>query len=282
MRSFLRWLLILPLLSLFQAQAEVAIPPFQARVTDLTGSLTAVQRDELERALQAFENRKGSQIAVLMVPTTQPEAVEQYALRVAEAWKPGRRGVDDGILLVVAKDDRALRIEVGYGLEGVVPDAVAKRIISEIIIPYFRQGDFYGGIQAGVDRLMRLIDGEPLPPPQARDNAWSQIPELLPFAFIAAVIGGSLLRAIFGRLLGASFAGGIAGAVLWFLIGSLFAVFIGGLAVFLFVLMGGARIGRHGGWYGGGGWGGSGRIGGGGFGGGGGGGFGGGGASGKW
>lgn len=278
MRSFPRWLLILPLLSLFQAQAEVAVPPFQARVTDLTGTLTADQRNELERMLQAFENRKGSQIAVLMIPTTQPEAIEAYALRVAEAWKPGRRGVDDGILLVVAKEDRALRIEVGYGLEGVVPDAVAKRIVSEIIVPYFRQSDFHGGIRAGVDRLMRLIDGEPLPPPRAQDNTWSQIPDLLPMAFVAAVIGGGLLRAVFGRLVGASLAGGVAGAVMWFLIGSLLAVLMGGLAVFLLVLMGGSRIGRHGAWYGGGG--GSGM--GGGFGGGGGGGFGGGGASGKW
>lgn len=282
MKALIRWLWVLPLLVALQAQGEVAIPPYQSRVTDLTGTLTASQRADLERALQSFESRKGSQIAVLMVPTTQLEAIEEYSLRVAETWKPGRRGVDDGILLVIAKDDRALRIEVGYGLEGVVPDAVAKRIVSEIIVPYFRQGDFYGGIQAGVDRIMRLIDGEPLPPPQARDDSWSKIPDLLPMAVIAAVAGGGLLRAVFGRLVGASLAGGIAGAVLWAILGSLFVVLLGGMAVFLFVLLSGSRAGRYGGWPGGG-WGGRGSGGmGGGFGGGGGGGFGGGGASGKW
>lgn len=263
------------------ARAEVAVPPLTARVTDLTATLTAEQRDSLERELGAFEERKGSQMAVLIVPTTQPEAIEQYSLRVAEAWKLGRKGVDDGILLLVAKDDRALRIEVGYGLEGVIPDAVAKRVISEIIIPYFKQGDLYGGIQAGVDRLIRLIDGEPLPPPRARDNSWTGIYDLLPFAFIAAVVGGGLLRALFGRLVGASVAGGIVGLAAWTIMGSVLAALLGGIIVFLFVLMAGLRVapGGYGGWSGGGwGGGGGGR---GGFGGGGGG-FGGGGASGKW
>ncbi|WP_372522031.1 YgcG family protein [Sulfuricaulis sp.] len=268
------------LLASFTGHAEVAVPPLKARVTDLTGTLSSSQRDTLERELQAFESRKGSQIAVLIVPTTQPETVEQYSLRVAETWKLGRKGVDDGVLLLIAKDDRTMRIEVGYGLEGVIPDAVAKRVISEIIIPFFKQGDFYGGIHAGVTRLVRLIDGEPLPPPQERDNSWAGIHNLLPFAFVAAIVGGGLLRALFGRLVGASIAGGIVAFVFWLVVSSLFASLIGGIIVFLFVLMAGVRMGPAG--YGGLGGGlGAGGFGGGGFGGGGGG-FGGGGASGSW
>ena len=142
--------------------AEVAIPPLRARVTDLTATLDDAQRQSLEQALAAFEARKGAQIAVLVVPSTQPETIEQYAVRVEESWKLGRKGVDDGVLLVVAKDDRRLRIEVGYGLEGTIPDVVAKRVIEEDIAPRFKQGDFYGGIRAGTERLMRLVDGESL------------------------------------------------------------------------------------------------------------------------
>jgi uncharacterized protein len=282
MKVLVRGLCLLVLfLASFTVHAEVAVPPLKARVTDLTGTLSPSQRDTLEHELQAFESRKGSQIAVLIVPTTQPEAIEQYSLRVAEAWKLGRKGIDDGVLLLVAKDDRELRIEVGYGLEGAIPDAVAKRVVSEIIIPFFKQGDFYGGIHAGVSRLIRLVDGEPLPLPQARDNSWAGIQNLLPFAFVAAIIGGGLLRALFGRLVGASIAGGIVAFVFWLIVSSLVASLIGGIAVFLFVLMAGVRIGPTG--YGGLGGGlGGGGFGGGGFGGGGGGGFGGGGASGSW
>ncbi|MCR4332260.1 MAG: YgcG family protein [Sulfuricaulis sp.] len=266
------------------AHAEVAVPPLKARVTDLTGTLAPAQRDTLERELQAFESRKGSQIAVLIVPTTRPEAVEQYSLRVAEAWKLGRKGIDDGVLLLVAKDDRELRIEVGYGLEGAIPDAVAKRVVSEIIIPFFKQGDFYGGIHAGVDRLVRLIDGEPLPPPQARDTSWSGIFDLLPVAFIAVMIGGGFLGALLGRLTGAAVSGGIVSVVFWISIGSLIGALVAGIVVFLFTLAAGSSGGRggSGGWHSGGFGGGSGGWSGdGGFSGGGGG-FGGGGASGKW
>jgi len=268
--------------------AEVAVPPLTARVTDLTGTLSPSQRDALEQELRAFETRKGSQIAVLIVPTTQPEAIEQYSLRVAETWKLGRKGIDDGALLLVAKDDRALRIEVGYGLEGVIPDAVANRVIDEIIVPFFKQGDFYGGIQAGVSRLTRLVDGEPLPPPQARDRSWSGIADLLPVAFIAVMIGGGFLGSLLGRLVGAAVSGGIVGVVFWITIGSLLGALAAGVVVFLFTLAIGGSGGRggrgdFGGWSGGyssgsgGGW----SSGGGGFSGGGGG-FGGGGASGRW
>ncbi len=275
-----RWLVLLLLwLTASFVYAEVTVPPLTSRVTDLTATLSSVQRDTLEGELRAFEKRKGSQIAVLIVPTTQPEDIEQYSIRVAEIWKLGRKGVDDGMLLLIAKDDRALRIEAGYGLEGIVPDAVANRIIDEIIVPYFKQGDFYGGIHAGVSRLIRLVDGEPLPAPQARDNSWSGIQNLLPFAFIAAAIGGGLLRAMFGRFIGASVTGAIVGFIFWLIVSSLSAAFIAGIVVFLFVLMAGMRVGP--GIYGGGGFGGGMGGGGGGFGGGGGG-FGGGGASGKW
>src|SRR5512136_947261 len=154
-------LLSLVAASLFTAlaAADVAVPPLKARVTDLTGTLSAQQVVALEHTLAEFESRKGAQIALLMLPTTQPETIEQYAVRVEEAWKLGRKGIDDSVLLVVAKNDRRLRFEVGYGLEGALPDAAAKRVIEEDITPRFRQGDFYGGIRAGLDRVMRTIEG---------------------------------------------------------------------------------------------------------------------------
>lgn len=261
------------------------MPPFQARVTDLTNTLTRAQRETLERELAAFEARKGSQIAVLIVPTTEPETIEQYGIRVAEAWKPGRAGIDDGVLLLVALEDRALRIEVGYGLEGVIPDAVANRVIEEVIVPFFKQGDYYGGIAAGVNRIVRLIDGEPLPPPEARDTSWSRWEQALPFAFVAVFVLGGILRAVLGRFVGALAAGGITAVVVWIIVGSLIAALLFSLFVFVFTLVGGVRTrrGGYGGWSSGG-YGGGGGFGGGGggFGGGGGGGFGGGGASGRW
>jgi len=264
------------------ALAEVAVPPLRARVTDLTGTLTAEQRTSLEQQLAAFEARRGSQIAVLIVPTTAPEAIEQYGIRVAENWKLGSKGIDDGVLFLAALQDRALRIEVGYGLEGAIPDAVAKRVIAEIVVPYFKQGDYYGGIRAGVDRLIRIVDGEPLPPPAARDPSWSNIERMIPFAFVAVVVLGGVLRAVLGRLFGAGAAGGIAAVVTWIVAGSLAAAIVFGIVVFGFTLLGGfrSRGGGYGGWTSGGGFGG-GLGGGGGFGGGGGG-FGGGGASGRW
>lgn len=261
--------------------AAVAVPPLKARVTDLTGTLTREQVVALEQELAVFEARKGAQIAVLLVPTTSPETIEQYGIRVADQWKLGREGIDDGALLLVALKDRELRIEVGYGLEGVIPDAVAKRVVAEVIVPFFKQGDYYGGIRAGVNRLMRLIDGELLPPPAARDPGWSGVEQALPFAFIAVFALGGILRALFGRLLGALAAGGIAIVVIWFIVGSLAIALVLGLLVFIFALIVGLQgRGGYGGWssprggYRGGGFGGGFR--------GGGGGFGGGGASGRW
>jgi uncharacterized protein len=265
------------------ASAQVAVPPV-ARVTDQTGTLSAEQKAGLERMLQAFETRKGSQIAVLMVRTTGGEAIEQYALRVAEAWKLGRKGVDDGALLAIAKDDRALRIEVGYGLEGALNDATAKRIVAEVITPRFREGDFFGGISAGVDRMIKVIDGEPLPAPaRSAPQLDGGVFQFLPIVLIAAMVVGGVLRALLGRGLGALATGGAVGFLAWILAGTLFIGVLAGLLAFFFTLVGGFRGGLPGGGYGHrGGWGGGGiRSGGGGFGGGGGG-FGGGGASGRW
>src|SRR5580658_4804515 len=151
----------------FAAAADVAVPALSARATDLTGTLSADQLQTLEQTLKDFETRKGSQIVVLLVPTTEPETIEQYGIQVADQWKVGRKGIDDGAILLVAKNDHRERIVVGYGLEGALPDATAERIISEIITPRFRQGDFYGGITDGVAQMIKVVDGEPLPPPKS-------------------------------------------------------------------------------------------------------------------
>jgi uncharacterized protein len=276
------------LLALGLAWAQVAVPPLTARVTDLTGTLTREQQAGLERMLQEFEARKGTQLAVLLVKTTAPEAIEQYALRVAEQWKLGRKQVDDGAILVVAKDDRALRIEVGYGLEGVLNDATASRIIREIIVPRFREGDFYGGINAGLDRMMRLIDGEPLPEPvRSTGPAPGGLMQALPVLLILALVVGSILRAVLGRFLGAAATGGAVGILAWMLVGAVAVAAIAGVLAFVFTLLGGGgglggrRYGGFPGGFGGGlprggGWGGGGGFRGGG------GSFGGGGASGRW
>ena len=273
------------LLALGLAWAQAALPPLTARVTDLSGTLTREQQAGLERMLQEFEARKGSQLAVLMVPSTAPEAIEQYALRVAEQWKIGRKKVDDGAILVVAKDDRALRIEVGYGLEGALNDATANRIIRELIVPRFREGDFYGGINAGLDRMMRVIDGEPLPAPaKSAPGAQGETFQMLPVLLILALVAGSILRAILGRFLGAAATGGAVGFVAWMLAGAMAMALLAGAVAFFFTLVGGGgrRLGGFPGMYGGGGFGRGGGWGGGGGFRGGGGTFGGGGASGRW
>lgn len=263
------------------ARAEVPVPALAARVTDLTGTLSAQQKSALESRLAAFEANKGSQIAVLIVPTTKPETIEQYSLRVAEQWKLGRKGVDDGVLLLVAKDDHALRIEVGYGLEGVIPDAIAWRVIDEIIVPRFRAGDYAGGVDAGTEALMRLVQGESLPAPRAaaRDGAPALSVNTVFFAVAVALVFGRILTAMLGRVLGAALAGAAAGGIALLILGLLGGILVGAI-VFFFLLVSGARgfysIGRGGfggGWSGGAG--GSGWSGGGG-------GFGGGGASGRW
>lgn len=270
------------------AVAEVAVPPLTGRVVDRTGTLTSEQIANLDGTLQAFEQRKGSQIAVLIVPTTEPETIEQFSIRVAEAWKIGRKKIDDGAVLVVAKDDRRLRIEVGYGLEGALTDVTSKRIIDEIITPKFRQGDFAGGVAAGVDRMIGVIDGEPLPEPKRQQQSTSVFDNLEavgPVAFFAVLVFGGIFRGIFGRLLGAVVTGGLVALVIWFLAGTLAVAALVGVIAFVFTLIGDSVVssggGGRGGWSGGGGGGGWSGGSSGGFSGGGGS-FGGGGASGRW
>jgi uncharacterized protein len=272
------------------ATAQQPIPPLGARVNDLTETLTAPQRAAVEQKLAALEARKGAQLVVLLVPTTAPEAIEEYSLRVAEAWQIGRGRTDDGAVLVVAKDDRKLRIEVGYGLEGAIPDALAKRVIAERIVPKFYEGDYAGGLNQGVDALIGLIDGEPLPPPKdAAEGRSSDSFGMLPFIFFFAMFAAPLLRRTLGALPGALVIGAGAGFVAWIVSSVVFlSVALGGVAFFLTLA---GVIGGPGRWSSGGGWGGrTGGFGRGGFGGGSGGGgfrggggrFGGGGASGGW
>lgn len=271
---------LLALLLTGLVQAEVAVPPLSARVTDLTATLDAQQTQTLESRLAAFEAKKGAQLAVLIVPTTQPEAIEQYGIRVVEAWKLGRKGVDDGALLLVAKEDRELRIEVGYGLEGVLNDATANRIIEEIIVPRLKRGEFYPGIESGLAAMMQVIDGEPLPQPRrAAATGKYDIEPLLFIAFGLVVVVGGMLRALLGRFPAAILMGGGLGVLAWLTVAPLLIAVLAGLMAFVFVLLGGG--GRGFGGHGRGGFGGFGGGIGGGFGGGGGG-FGGGGASGRW
>jgi uncharacterized protein len=263
---------LLLLLIFALAGAEVAVPPLGARVTDLTGTLSGGAVSRIEAKLADFEKKKGSQLAVLIVPTTQPEDIDQYGIRVAEAWKLGRKGVDDGAILIVAKDDRRVRIEVGYGLEGPLPDAIANRIITEAVTPHLKLGDYDGGVEAGIDKMISVVNGEPLPQP---DNKWERhgsLHTLLPLLLVIVVVAGSVLRAMFGRLFGSIATGGVAGVIVWFL-SHLLPIGVGaGVLAFLFALLSG---GSRAGWSAGSGWGGG--IGGfgagGGFGGGGGGGF---------
>ncbi|HTN93927.1 MAG TPA: YgcG family protein [Gallionella sp.] len=274
-------LLLTGITSIGAAHAEVAVPPLTQRVTDLTRTLDAQQVQSLEAQLAEFEKAKGAQLAVLIVPTTQPETIEQYGIRVVDKWKLGRKNVDDGALLLIAKDDRALRIEVGYGLEGVLPDATANRIIDEIIVPRFKRGDFYSGIESGLAAMMQVVSGEPLPPPKRGATSGKyNIESLLFVAFGLVVVVGGLLRAMLGRFPAALLMGGVLAVLAWLVVAQLVIALLVGVMAFVFVLLGGA--GRGFGGYGGfGGYSGGGFGGGGGFSGGGGG-FGGGGASGKW
>ncbi|MXR37217.1 TPM domain-containing protein [Craterilacuibacter sinensis] len=271
--------LLLPLWVGLANARQVAIPALSTRVTDLTGTLSAEQSATLDARLAAFETQTGSQIALLMVPTTGDETIEQFGLRAAEQWKLGRKGVDDGALLVVAKDDRALRIEVGYGLEGALNDATSKRIISEVIVPAFKQGHFYDGLEAGLNSMMQVIKGEALPAPtQAQPSLQTQLSELAPLLLMAVFIGGAVLRSLIGRLPAAFLTGGGIAIAVWMLLGVGILALLSGLMAFALTLMGNmaaysrggsGRSSGYGGGFGGG------------FGGGGGG-FGGGGASGKW
>lgn len=271
--------------ALHAGAAGTGVPPLQSRVTDLTGTLPAQQVARLEQRLAAFEQEKGAQVAVLMVPSVQPESIEEYAVRAFEQWKLGRKGIDDGVLLVIAKEDRRLRIEVGYGLEGALNDATAKRIISDDIVPHLKRGDFAAGVDAGVARILRVVGGEPLPPPARQGQGGSSPlpfdPMLLFAAFIFANPLTRMLRPLLGRVVAAGLISLAVGAGFGLVFASLLAGLIAGVILF-FVALAGGETGRSWG-SGGGSWssGGGGFGSGGGFGGGGGG-SGGGGASGSW
>lgn len=274
----------------------IPVPKLTGRVVDLTGTLTAPERDAIEAKLRGFETAKGSQIAILLVPSIGSETIEEFAGRVTDEWQLGRKGVDDGVLFTVAKQERKMRIQTGRGVQGTLTDALSKRIIADIVAPRFRSGDFAGGIEAGADAIMKAIEGEslPLPSPTAerKVDSVSSYSNFFILGLFFVPIVGMFLRGILGRFGGASLTSGITGVAAWFILGSLAVGFIAALVAFLFTLFSGSGIGRgvtRGGWGGGyvpGGFGGGGA--GGGFGGGGGGfsggggGFDGGGASGGW
>jgi len=268
-RLLVLWVAVLWTVVAVAADA-VPVPPLAARVTDLADILPADQRQALEARLAQIESAKGTQIAVLLLPTTQPESIEQYGIRVAEAWKIGRKGTDDGVILIVAKEDRRVRIEVGYGLEGALNDATASRIINERMTPRFRAGDYVGGLRDGVEAIAGVVEGEPLPPPARRTGASSSGGDNWLMWIFGALVFASFARRIFGGI-GALMAAGAAGFFAFVAFGLAAAL---GVAVLVFLLsfappglfLGGGRFGGggRGGFSGGGG------------------GFGGGGASGRW
>ena len=279
--------------SVCQAQDVLPVPPLAARVIDQTATLTPAQVQALSAKLEALETQRGSQLVVLIVPTSQPEDIATFGQRVADTWKVGRRDVGDGIVIVVAKNDRRINIEVAKTLEGAVPDVIAGRIINEQIKPAFKANDYAGGLNAAVDQLSRRIAGENLAAPAAKGSAKGgsqgfDLQDLAIFLFVGVPILGAVLTGIFGRKLGSVLTGGAVGGIGWFLTASLLVAGGAGIvALFLVGVMGmgGSGLGRSGPviWGGGGGGFGGGRGGGGGgFGSGGGGNFGGGGASGGW
>ena len=230
----------------------VAIPKLEKRVTDLTATLSSADESRIEARLKEFEAKKGAQIAVLIVATTQPEVIFDYSIRVADAWKLGRKDVDDGVLFVIAKNDRKLQILTGRGTQGVLTDAMSKRIISEIVAPKFRSNDFAGGIDDGVTKIIDVLQGEALPPPPEKKRVsvpqGANIESLLMLGFIAALFVGPLLRSLLGRFLGAGTTAGVTGAAAWWLAGGLLFPIVAGVIVFFIVMfMGAMNLSRGGG-----------------------------------
>lgn len=277
------------------AQDVLPVPALSGHVIDNTGTLSAPDRTKLDEKLAAFEASTGSQVVVLMVPSTAPEDIASYANRVGNTWKIGRREVGDGLLVIVAKDDRKVRIEVAKTLEGAIPDLAARQVIDRAISPRFKQGDFLGGLDAGTDQIMALIKGESLPAPAAQDRKKTgqsgfQWADIAIFLFFAVPIAGSIIRGILGNKLGSLATGVGAGFIAMLLTSSLFIAVLAGFAALILTLLSsaGTALGGHGarglggGFGGGGGSWGSGSSSGGGFSSGGGGDFGGGGASGDW
>jgi uncharacterized protein len=282
----------------FGARAEIPVPKLTAHVTDSAGTLTAGERQALEDKLTAFEKARGSQVAVLVVPTLDGEAIEDFAGRVTDEWKLGRKGLDDGVLFAVAMKERRMRIHTGRGVQGTLTDALSRRIIADIVAPRFRTGDFAGGIDAGVDAIVKAIEGENLALPERKPasgkvDTISSYSDLFFMALFAIPFVGMILRGMFGRVGGAGITGGIAAFAGWVILGSVVAAVVIAILAFLFTLVLGSGVvprsrGRGGGWgggyipSGGGSWGGGGDFGGGGGFSGGGGGFDGGGSSGSW
>lgn len=272
------------------AQPLQPVPALTARVIDQTGTLSAAQTEAIEARLRSLEEKSGSQVVVLMVPTTAPEDIAPYAHRVASDWKIGRKDVGDGLLIVIAKDDRRMRMEVARALEGAIPDLVAARIIDQQMAPFFRQNDYAGGILAAIDQVGARIAGEALPPPSQQPSHADEadLEGLAIFLFFGVMVIGPVIRRIFGNKLGALLVGGATGLLAYLFTASLLLAGLAAVVALLLTLLsnsgkGGGRGGR-GPFIGGGGFGGgrSGGFGGGGFRSGGGGSFGGGGASGRW
>jgi uncharacterized protein len=248
-----RWWLVFWLVLLCQltsAWAYVEIPKLSSRVTDITGTLSAEQTQALESKLAAFEAKKGSQIAVLIVPTTQPEDIAEFAIKVVDLWGIGRKGIDDGLILIIAKNDRKIRVEVNYGLEGVIPDAIAKRIGTETIAPYFKKNDYYGGINAGVDQILGLIEGEQLPAPKQTNTAQQDEGGFI-FLLFGGLFAGSLFSSMFGRVVGGLIAGIGSGIIAYLILGFGIGAILIGIIVFFLTS---ARSGGGGGWSNGGGY----------------------------
>ena len=257
---FVVWLLCW--CAFLQAEPYIEIPKLSDRVTDLTGTLTPDEIKALDNKLAAFEAKKGSQIAVLMVSTTQPSEMEEFGIEVADLWSLGRKGIDDGLIFIIAKDDRKQRFEVGRGLSGVIPDAVAKRIIAEIITPYFQKGDFAGGINAGIDKIISLVDSEPLPAPKQQSTQNNENGFI--FLLFGGLFAGSVLSSTFGRVAGGLIAGTGSGLIAYWVLGFGIGAILIGLIVFFLISSrfsggGGGWSNGGGGYYGGGGrWGGGG------------------------
>lgn len=291
MEALIRWCRMLALGLVYGvawAQVVLPVPPLTGHVVDTTATLTTDRRQALEATLSAFESAAGTQIVVLIVPSTQPEDIFSYANRVANTWKIGRKDVGDGLLLVVAITDRRLRIEVAKSLEGAIPDLAAKQIIDSTITPRFREGDYAGGLEAGLDQMMGLVRGEALPAP--RHTSDSPAPGMqwfdgLVFLFFGGWIGGAIARRMFGNALGSLATGGVLGYLVWSATASALMAGLAALVGLLLTLLSSVvPVARTGAWHGGGtshgGW--RSGSGGGGFSSGGGGNFGGGGASGGW
>lgn len=238
------------------------IPKLEKRVTDLAAALAEGEEARITERIRVFEQKKGGQIAVLIVDTTTPEAIFDYSLRVAESWKLGRKGVDDGVLFVIAKGDRKMQILTGPGVQGSLTDATSKRIIAEVVAPRFREGKYGDGIYNGVDKIASVIDGEALPLPAKKKQATKSIDggEFLVLGIFAAIFVAPILRSLLGRFLGATATGGVTGAAAWFLLGGMVFPIIIGVVVFIIALFAGLlnfSSGRGGGWgggIGGGGW----------------------------